>query len=184
MQFLIYTLASYNSSPSTHSQIIPFWLLAHHSSGLTSDLHVVKSKGYFQFSYFLTSQQHLTLGHGLLFETLSPHGFHDQYSEFAPFLSSWAWRPHCLWGCPLLPALENPMRSHQSPGVFPLSLSPKGAHTLPTECRKPPPWPAYRWLQGHRGSKPRGPRLLTWDQLLESAGLGVAVIGKERESRS
>lgn len=35
-----------------HSQIILFWLLAHHSTGLTNDLHIVKSRGYFQFSYY------------------------------------------------------------------------------------------------------------------------------------
>lgn len=122
----------------------------------------------------------------LLLLSASPSRFLRSLWTQAPFLSSWAWCPHCLWGCPQSLAPENPVGK-----CVILSVPSKGDQAFPGAVETHPLKPAPPLLQEHLGLKPRRktmlpprPPLLTWHWLLESANLDVAVGGKRVESQS
>lgn len=95
-----------------------------------------------------------------------------------PFLSSWAWYPLYPQGYPQPLAPENPVGSHQASWVFASGLSSEGAQDLPMDCRNPPSLARVSLIPGESWAGTLEPQLLTWDQLLESASLGVTVSGK------
>lgn len=86
----------------------------------------------------------------LLLLSASPSRFLRSLWTQAPFLSSWAWCPHCLWGCPQSLAPENPVGT-----CVILGVPSKGDQAFPGAAETHPLKPAPPLLQEHLGLKAR-----------------------------